>query len=69
MSRKTWKKLIEDQKAERIALVQGVASSGLPLSEAARDLGITRQQLFSFAKENAIVFEKSPPKEDVEVIE
>tara|TARA_B100001093_G_scaffold512692_1_gene583049 strand:- start:706 stop:915 length:210 start_codon:yes stop_codon:yes gene_type:complete len=69
MTRKTWKKLIEDHKAERVALVQEVASSGTPLSEAARELQIPKQQLFAFAKKNNISFYKSTPKSDIEVIE
>lgn len=49
-----WHKLIHEQKLEKIALVQETFDSGMSLSEAARNLGITRQQLHVFCKTNNI---------------
>ena len=61
-----WHKLIHDQKQERIALVQESFDAGMSLSEAARNLGITRQQLHVFCKSNGI---QSQPKNITEIIE
>lgn len=51
-----WKKLIADHKAAQIKLVKDEAIQGKSQSEAARDLGITRQQLNRFCKVNNIEF-------------
>jgi transposase-like protein len=61
-----WHKLIHEQKQERIALVQESFDAGMSLSEAARNLGITRQQLHVFCKSNGI---KSRPRNSTEIIE
>ena len=61
-----WHKLIHEQKQERIALVQESFDAGMSLSQAARNLGITRQQLHVFCKSNGI---QSQSKNITEIIE
>ncbi|GEM_PF-2349995 len=57
-----WKKLIYMQKAERIGLIMEQIVQGYTMAEAARVLGMHRQQLYRFCKENDLKFIK-PVKE------
>ena len=50
------------QKAERIGLIMEQIVQGYTMAEAARELGMHRQQLYHFCKENGLKFIK-PVKE------
>lgn len=53
-----WKKLLERQKHERILLVAETASKGCTMSEAAKELGMSKQSIYQFAQANGIHFSK-----------
>ena len=54
-----WKNLIEKHKKAQIALVKNQALMGFTQAEAARNLGLTRQQLNRFCQINGIKFKRS----------
>ena len=58
-----WKKLIEDHKKAQINMVMGQVLMGYTQSEAARNLGMTRQHLNRFCKRNGIKFKTSKSEE------
>jgi transcriptional regulator with GAF, ATPase, and Fis domain len=51
-----WKQLIEKQDDERKALLQSLADKSMTLTEASRELGVTRQALFYSAKAYGVQF-------------
>lgn len=63
-----WKKLIENHKAAQVKLVEDQVVMGRTQSEAARDLGMTRQQLNRFCQINNIKF-KGHKNEDVNLVD
>ena len=63
-----WKQLIADHKRAQINLVKSEAIKGKSQSDAARDLGMTRQQLNRFCKINNIEF-KGHKNEDVNLVD
>ena len=63
-----WKQLIENHKAEQVKLVEDQVVMGRTQSEAARDLGMTRQQLNRFCQINNIKF-KGRKSEDVNLVD
>ena len=63
-----WKKLIADHKKAQINMVMGQVLMGYTQSQAARNLGMTRQQLNRFCQINNIKF-KVQKSEDVNLVD
>jgi hypothetical protein len=63
-----WKKLIADHKKAQINMVMGQVLMGYTQSQAARNLGMTRQQLNRFCQINNIKF-KVQKTEDVNLVD
>ena len=53
-----WNKLIARQAREKVELFLSCSDRGLTMTEAAHELGITRQQVYQFCRANCIKFEK-----------
>lgn len=49
-----WKELNQKHKEEKVALIVQTLQSGMTISQAARELDISRQQLHQFCKINHI---------------
>lgn len=63
-----WKQLIADHKKAQINMVMGQVLMGYNQSQAARNLGMTRQQLNRFCQMNSIKF-KVQKSEDVNLVD
>ncbi len=63
-----WKQLISDHKKAQINMVMGQVLMGYTQSQAARNLGMTRQQLNRFCQINNIKF-KVQKSEDVNLVD
>lgn len=63
-----WKQLIADHKKAQINMVMGQVLMGYTQSQAARNLGMTRQQLNRFCQINNIKF-KVQKSEDVNLVD
>jgi len=51
-----WNKLLDAQRLQRVNLVKGYAVKGYTATEAASSLGISKQQLYAYAKKHSINF-------------
>ena len=63
-----WKQLIADHKKAQINMIMGQVLMGYTQSQAARNLGMTRQQLNRFCQINNIKF-KVQKSEDVNLVD
>lgn len=54
----TWQKLLENQRSQKVALIKETLSKTNTKAEAARLLGITRQQMHTLLRMYEVVDEK-----------
>lgn len=59
-----WNELLDAQQKQRVNLVKGYAVKGYTATEAASSLGISKQQLYAYAKKHSINFGGGKQYED-----
>lgn len=65
-----WNELLQAQQMQRVNLVRGYAVTGYTATDAASALGISKQQLYAYAKKNSINFGgKQPLTKDTPVLD